>query len=113
MISKWLVSAESVLILNAKKQTLLATLAEYLFTHATILIDFTNLVLNEVINKSHFFRYLCLFQELVKHCECIYSEILTMDRGKPPDISAHTTTSTLYLPLLFLRVGAFKGYSRV
>ena len=61
MVSEQLVSAKSVLILNAKKQTLLATFAEYLFTHATISIDFTNSVLNEVINKSHFFRYLCLF----------------------------------------------------
>ena len=101
------------LTLDAKKQMLLATLAEYLFTCATISTYFTNLVLNEVISKYHFFRCLCLFQELAKHCKCIYSEILIMDRGKPSGISVCTTTLTLYLPLLCLRVGAFKGYLRV
>ena len=113
MVSEWPISAESVFILNAKRQMLLVTLAKSLFTHATTLTYFTNLVLNEVISKSHFFRYLCLFQELVKHCECIYNEILIMDKGKPSGISAYTTTLTLYLPLLFLRVGAFNRYSRI
>ena len=49
-------NAESVPILDAKKWMLLATLAEYIFTHATILTYFADSELNQAISKFHFFR---------------------------------------------------------